>query len=181
MQKRIFRVDGQAFLATRDGAYWETHGTLAQAIAGWTPREAQPERALVGDAVPMAQVKDAADPTGSEALSPEKTIHHPARTTRRRRGAGEAVPHRDRDAAAGSGTETGGVEHAAAGRTRRRRGIWRGSGRGRGSVGERCPPIPHSATESATLDHGRQGAARQAQVVGRRRYRASGPDRANLK
>jgi hypothetical protein len=32
MQKRIFRLDGQPFLATRDGTYWETHGTLMRLI-----------------------------------------------------------------------------------------------------------------------------------------------------
>jgi hypothetical protein len=38
MQRRIFRLEGRPFLVTRDGAYWETHGTLMRLIEGRTPR-----------------------------------------------------------------------------------------------------------------------------------------------
>lgn len=33
MQRRVFRLDGAPVLATRDGGYFETHGTLATLIA----------------------------------------------------------------------------------------------------------------------------------------------------
>ncbi len=32
MQRRVFRLDGEPVLATRDGGYFETHGTLATLI-----------------------------------------------------------------------------------------------------------------------------------------------------
>jgi len=35
MQRRIFRIDGSAFMATRDGGgFFKTHGTLSLLIAG---------------------------------------------------------------------------------------------------------------------------------------------------
>ncbi len=38
MQRRIFRIDGRPFLATRDGGgFFETHGTLLPLIEGQAP------------------------------------------------------------------------------------------------------------------------------------------------
>ncbi len=38
MQRRVFRIDGRPFVATRDGGgFFETHGTLAALIEGQAP------------------------------------------------------------------------------------------------------------------------------------------------
>ena len=62
MQRRVFRIDGRPFLATRDGGgFFETHGTLSPLIesrapgrehgAGETAREAE-----AADAVAAAEI-----------------------------------------------------------------------------------------------------------------------------
>jgi type IV secretory pathway VirB10-like protein len=94
MQKRVFRIDDQPYLATRDGGYWETHGTLTQVIDDWVwhqsepviaepERPTQPEEASVRDTEPMLPTQDA-EPTDPVAASPEETIRTPARAARRR-------------------------------------------------------------------------------------------------
>jgi hypothetical protein len=64
MQRRVFRLDGEPVLATRDGGYFETHGTLAALIgkhaavfAGRGAARDRPrphDRAAASDADPAA-------------------------------------------------------------------------------------------------------------------------------
>jgi hypothetical protein len=125
MQKRIFHLDGQPFMATYDGAYWETHGTLLRLIEEHARDEPQrssealggppqPEQAPLDATAPAPPARKAAESPSPNANSPEGSVRHPARTTRRRRANAEVAPHRDHDVAAGGSTETAGVEQAVA-------------------------------------------------------------------
>lgn len=51
MQRRVFRIDGQPFVATRGGLF-ETHGTLAALIEGRVPRAGD----AVAEAAPIQEV-----------------------------------------------------------------------------------------------------------------------------
>jgi hypothetical protein len=123
MQKRIFRLCGKPFMATRDGGFWETHGTFLKIIeehAGKAPRQSsealkglpQPEQAPLSNTIPPSPVQEAAEPPSRDAKTPEEIARTQARPPRRRRtGAKVALSH-ERDKAAGGGTETARVEHA---------------------------------------------------------------------
>ena len=65
MQRRVFRIDGRPFVATRDGGgFFETHATLLPLIGGQAPgRERGSEdsgetaqEAAAADAVPAAEI-----------------------------------------------------------------------------------------------------------------------------
>jgi hypothetical protein len=72
MQRRIFRVDGKPFLATRDGAYYETQATLLRLIE--TAMQSIPQAAavevLVPSPEPVASSPDEGAPAGSQAGIP---------------------------------------------------------------------------------------------------------------
>jgi len=64
MQRRIFWLGGQPFLATRDGGFWETHGTLLRIVEEQVPgtphaltdqpaRPPQPVQVAIGTMGPM--------------------------------------------------------------------------------------------------------------------------------
>jgi len=51
MQRRIFRIDGSAFMATRDGGgFFKTHGTLSLLIAGHSRGGAPGKQEMVHEA-----------------------------------------------------------------------------------------------------------------------------------
>jgi hypothetical protein len=62
MQRRVFRIDGRPFVATRDGGgFFETHGTLLPLIAGQAPgrergAEETAREAEAADAVAAAEI-----------------------------------------------------------------------------------------------------------------------------
>ncbi len=123
MQKRIFRLGGQPFMATRDGAFWETHGTLMRLIPEQGPGEPQiatqepelppqPGQAIKGDAAAPAQV--AVEPAGIQAALPEEVTRTQAKSPRRRRAGAEVAPRQDSDKAASANTEAIAIEHAVA-------------------------------------------------------------------
>ncbi|MDO9713522.1 hypothetical protein [Paracraurococcus lichenis] len=68
MQRRIFRLDGKAFMVTRDGAFYETHGTLLQLIEDYRHFIASHEPALTDrGSQPNAAPPNAAVPQCAEA------------------------------------------------------------------------------------------------------------------
>ncbi len=62
MQRRVFRIDGRPFLATRDGGgFFETHGTLSVLIEGQAPGRERgsgetPQEAAAADAEAAAEI-----------------------------------------------------------------------------------------------------------------------------
>ncbi len=122
MQKRVFRLDGQSFMVTRDGAFWKTHGTLLRAIEGWVPCDPQPtmpeaerpphprEAAVSSEVPPPVQESE---PAGPGATPPDETAGTPPRAARRRTGTRAASRHNGEGTAVES-TETAAAKHAAA-------------------------------------------------------------------
>ena len=114
MQRRIFRIDGLPCMATRDGAYWETHGTLLRLVdeearggedpvGGPPARASLPQEPCVGDAAPTAEAQDGADTPGPIATPREEEARAPARNTRRRRAPAEPSARRDGEGTASHG------------------------------------------------------------------------------
>jgi hypothetical protein len=62
MQRRVFRIDGRPFVATRDGGgFFETHGTLSVLIEGQAPGRERgsgetPQEAAAADAEAAAEI-----------------------------------------------------------------------------------------------------------------------------
>ena len=62
MQRRVFRIDGQPFVATRDGGgFFETHATLLPLIGGQAPGGERgsgetAQEAVAADAVAAAEI-----------------------------------------------------------------------------------------------------------------------------
>ena len=69
MQKKVFHIGGEPVLATRDGALFETAGTLARLIA-----EGERQRRDMAEweaAAPMPAVEAPAPPASARAAEPE--------------------------------------------------------------------------------------------------------------
>ena len=116
MQKRIFRLEGHALLATRDGAYWETHGTLMRvmeeqvrsgvlmeiAVSDGTP---PPQSTSTDSALPTAEVPAHAtvqqDSVSIAAVDAPKGSG--TRTTRKRAARAPQTEQQQNGRAAGSG------------------------------------------------------------------------------
>jgi hypothetical protein len=122
MQKRIFRLGGKPFMVTRDGGFWETHGTFLRSIedhARDEPRSSEalgglpkPEHAPSGDTTPSLPVREAATVSSRDADGPEGIARTQVRPPRRRRTGAEVSPSREGDGAPSGSVETGRVEHA---------------------------------------------------------------------
>ena len=123
MQKRIFRLGGKPFMVTRDGGFWETHGTLLRIIEEHArdeprrPSEAlgdlpKPEQAHMGDTTPSLPVREAATVSSRDADGPEEIARTQVRPPRRRRTGAEVTPSRKGDGAPSGSAETARVEHA---------------------------------------------------------------------
>ncbi len=89
MQRRIFRIEGRPFVATRDGGgFFETHGTLSLRIGGQAPgRERGSEE--------TAQEAAAADAEAAAEIATEQgAARGGAQVVRRRTAARPGVPSR---------------------------------------------------------------------------------------
>jgi hypothetical protein len=123
MQKRIFRLGGKPFMVTRDGGFWETHGTLLRFIeehARGEPRRSsealgglpKPEQAHMGDTTPSLPVREAATVSSRDADGPEEIARTQVRPPRRRRTGAEFTPSREGEGAPSGSVETARAEHA---------------------------------------------------------------------
>ena len=93
MQRRIFRIGGKPFVATRDGgAFLETHATLLPLIGGQAPgRERGSE-----DSRETAQEAAAADAVAAAEIATERGAGSGAQVVRRGTAARPRVPSRGR-------------------------------------------------------------------------------------
>ena len=92
MQRRVFRIDGQPFVATRDGGgFFETHGTLLPLIAGQAPgRERGSEDS--GETAREAAAADAV--AAAEIATEQRAARGGAQVVRSRTAARPRVPSR---------------------------------------------------------------------------------------
>jgi hypothetical protein len=122
MQKRIFRLDGKPFMVTRDGGFWETHGTFLRFVeehARDEPRRTsqalgsppQPEQAPLGDPVPSFPLRDTAEPYRGDTIVPDVIARTHARPPLRRRTTTQFAPSGGHDNAADGSAETARVEN----------------------------------------------------------------------
>ena len=91
MQRRVFRIDGEPFVATRDGGgFFETHGTLLPLIGGRAPSQERGSEET-------AQEAAAADAAVSAKIASERgAARGGAQVVRRGTAARPRVPSRGR-------------------------------------------------------------------------------------
>jgi hypothetical protein len=79
MQRRVFRIDGAPYLATRDGSFFETAATLHRLIAARHADEAQQQADLAawdasGTAAPSPSTQSAPDALPPRSAVPPATV-----------------------------------------------------------------------------------------------------------
>ena len=89
MQRRVFRIDGEPFVATRDGGvFFETHGTLSLLIGGQAPGRERgsgetAQEAAAADAEAAAEIATEQRVAGGSAQVVRRPAVARPRTTQR--------------------------------------------------------------------------------------------------